>query len=124
MKFFCIRIIRICRFYRVVCLLLLLSGILHAKSIPSDKPTCSCWKGYEPQVQNDGTVACVGIYLFHIMNCNVLQPPRCECTKASGIVTDKNGTFCALFNRGKEIRRWPCENRKEWNDFLTENPDW
>lgn len=96
----------------------------NAKSISSEKTTCNCWKGYEPQEQHDGTLACVGVYLLHIMDCNVVQPPRCHCTKATGIITDKAGTSCALFRRGKEIRRWPCENEKEWETFLAENPDW
>lgn len=92
--------------------------------MPSDRPACNCWKGYEPEIQNDGSTACVGIYLLHIMDCNTPQPPRCHCTKATGIITDKAGTFCAQFSRGKEVKRWPCENQKEWADFVSQNTDW
>lgn len=112
------------RFYKIIFLLFLLTISTYAKSIPSEKGNCNCWKGYEPEEQQDGTLACVGVYLLHIMDCNVVQPPRCHCTKATGIITDKDGTACALFKRGREIRRWPCENRKEWETFLAENPDW
>ncbi|KAF5284415.1 hypothetical protein FQA39_LY17090 [Lamprigera yunnana] len=82
---------------------------------------CRCWFGYESNAER---TKCNGIYLQHIMPCNVTEPPKCVCTEEStSIMKDKLGIWCVLFKAGKLIKQWACENKKEWKEFYAKNPD-
>ncbi|KAL3286034.1 hypothetical protein HHI36_000547 [Cryptolaemus montrouzieri] len=84
---------------------------------------CKCWEGYRAQYGKDGA-QCFGIRLMHIMPCNVPQPPRCICSgSVNNILKDGTGTWCTTYKKGHELRRWPCENTKEWDDFFKKHPD-
>lgn len=88
-----------------------------ALTLADELENCKCWSGYEPASTPEG-VLCQGIYLLHTMECNIPQPPRCICNSdATGILTDKTGIWCAQYFRGKEIRRWHCENKEDWDKY-------
>ncbi|KAF5284414.1 hypothetical protein FQA39_LY17089 [Lamprigera yunnana] len=40
------------------------------------------------------------------------------------IVHDSLGTWCGILKAGEFIKRWPCENEEEWNDFYAKYPDY
>lgn len=105
---------------KLPCALLLLA--VFALTSADELSDCKCWTGYQAAKTPEG-IYCNGIYLFHTMECNVPEPPRCVCNSdATGILTDKTGTWCSQYFRGKELKRWHCENKQEWEEYLGELP--
>lgn len=98
---------------------LILFGGVHAGNLTEE--TCKCWEGYEPQLFQDGEVACIGWLLPTLMECNVPEPPRCVCSgEVTGILTDSSGTWCSIYSKGEEIKRWACENKEDWRRYNKE----
>ncbi|XP_030747930.1 uncharacterized protein LOC115876337 isoform X2 [Sitophilus oryzae] len=84
--------------------------------------SCKCWENYRADVGENG-LQCVALDQFHIMPCNMPKSPKCICSGGiSSILKDESGTWCTKYSNGEELRRWPCENRQEWDDFLKKNP--
>ncbi|KAK4874982.1 hypothetical protein RN001_014342 [Aquatica leii] len=83
---------------------------------------CKCWDGYQP---NDNGSECVGVLILHVMQCNIPQAPRCKCSgDVSGILSDKTGIWCTTYKSGKELKRWECENKTEWQKFFEKHPEY
>ncbi|GJQ66230.1 hypothetical protein Trydic_g4286 [Trypoxylus dichotomus] len=87
------------------------------KATTNPLKSCYCWKGYEP-TKISGEYQCFAGMVFHLMPCNVLQPPECVCTGNNSILKDRLGTWCAIYKSGREIYRWACENAKDWMTFF------
>ncbi|CAH1110136.1 unnamed protein product [Psylliodes chrysocephalus] len=84
---------------------------------------CKCWDGYRVDFGKNGP-QCVAMNQYHIMPCNMIKSPKCKCSGVvSNILKDRTGTWCTRYNRGKELKRWPCENIEEWDDFFRKHPD-
>lgn len=84
-----------------------------------DITKCKCNEGYEARKDPDGKVKCYGILLKAIMPCNLVSHPKCKCSEpVTSVLTDANGTWCTQFTKGKEIKRWECENKEEWEEFF------
>lgn len=112
------------KFLIVSCLVFALSAMVLAEDTLE---TCSCWEDHKPQLI-DGKAMCVGKKLFALKPCNILQAPRCVCDPAvvTGITSDANGTRCSKYEKGVEIKSWPCENADEWEVYkktLAEKPN-
>ncbi|XP_019870815.1 uncharacterized protein LOC109599281 [Aethina tumida] len=85
--------------------------------------SCVCWEDYKAEYNENGA-HCKATNQFHIMPCNMVKAPNCQCSgKGSSILKDRTGTWCTKYRKGEELMRWPCENTKEWDDFFKENPD-
>ncbi|XP_044744097.1 uncharacterized protein LOC123306261 [Coccinella septempunctata] len=85
--------------------------------------TCKCWDGYKPHISKEGP-ECFGVQLMHIMPCNTPRAPRCVCTgEVNNILKDRTGTWCSTMKNGKELKRWPCENTRDWDEFFARYPD-
>lgn len=83
---------------------------------------CKCWDGYKP-MKSDNGVRCYGILLLHAMNCNEPERPDCKCSgEISGILSDATGTWCTYYQKGKETKKWACENKEEWDKFFKQYP--
>lgn len=86
---------------------------------------CSCWKGYEA-IYKDDQWKCSGIYVRRSMECNLPEVPVCECSSdATAIMQDRKGIWCIKYKRGREVRRWLCENMEEWAEYfqsITKSP--
>lgn len=83
----------------------------------SSTETCKCWDGYEPRNGTDGP-ECAGVFLRNVMPCNIPALPKCECTgNVSRIIIERQVTWCSTVQDGKEIKRWRCENKKEWEEY-------
>lgn len=94
-------------------LLLAILYMAHADEL-SD---CKCWEGYVAKKTQEG-VRCHGILLLHIMECNVPERPRCECSgNVTGILSDSTGIWCSEYVNGTEHRKWACENKEDWDKF-------
>ncbi|KAJ8972192.1 hypothetical protein NQ317_005189 [Molorchus minor] len=84
---------------------------------------CKCHEGFEPRTVED-KVKCVGTYVTTTKACNIPERPRCKCLgSVSAILNDDGGTWCLEYAAGVELRRWPCENQKEWVRFYKEHPN-
>nr|XP_023013718.1 uncharacterized protein LOC111503600 [Leptinotarsa decemlineata] len=85
--------------------------------------TCTCWDGYRAEYHQNGA-QCVATDQFHIMPCNMAVAPKCKCSgRVSSILKDRTGTWCTRYRKGEELKRWPCENVKEWDEFFRRHPD-
>ncbi|XP_019870789.1 uncharacterized protein LOC109599267 [Aethina tumida] len=81
----------------------------------SSRQTCVCFTGYEPIYVNDGWLC---EHNYRIYPCNAVEGPKCVCSgEESNVLRDKAGVSCVLYKKGKEIKRWPCENQEEWDEF-------
>ncbi|KAJ8934220.1 hypothetical protein NQ314_013498 [Rhamnusium bicolor] len=79
---------------------------------------CKCHVGYEAKKEESGAVKCYGIYIKAILPCNLPRRPRCVCSSTvTGIIHDDTGTWCGEFSKGREIRRWACENKEDWKEY-------
>lgn len=87
---------------------------------PSIK-NCECWDGYKA-TYSANSLQCEGIDILHTMSCNKPRLPKCKCSgNVSGILWDKTGVWCTTYIAGTEIRRWHCENKKQWAWFFLKN---
>ncbi|XP_017770111.1 PREDICTED: uncharacterized protein LOC108557909 [Nicrophorus vespilloides] len=80
---------------------------------------CNCWEGYEAKQDNDGKIMCQGKMVLALKPCNLPEAPKCVCTEdtVTGILSDAEGTWCNQRKAGKEVKRWPCENKDEWSAY-------
>lgn len=84
---------------------------------------CKCPDGYVA-AKNDNGLICNGIFLKAIMPCNLPHRPRCVCSPpVTAILSEHGGVWCYQARRGIEIKRWPCENTDEWDEFYAQNPE-
>lgn len=84
---------------------------------------CKCWSGYEPKKSDDG-IRCFGVKLLHAMECNEPQRPDCKCSgNVTGILSDSSGTWCTEYIKGEDSKKWPCENKEEWDMFFKKYPN-
>lgn len=109
--------------FKFVLLAVLFVLVLETQGQVTELEACNCWEGYKPERKADGSVHCAGTQVFAIKPCNMPRPPRCVCTgHVSSILTDHEGTWCAVFEKGVEKKRWACENTNDWDTFNKENP--
>ncbi|KAJ8934219.1 hypothetical protein NQ314_013497 [Rhamnusium bicolor] len=99
-----------------------------ALSIADELADCKCNEGYAPKKDDTGNVSCYGSILKDnfksILPCNILTKPTCICSvEATSVVQDPSGTWCGKFSEDKKDRRWPCENKEEWEAFYKKHPE-
>lgn len=85
---------------------------------------CKCGPGLEARQTGDGT-KCVGILTKIILPCNIERLPRCLCTGDVTAVVNSldEGSYCLQNENGKEKKRWPCENKEDWDAFNKEKEE-
>ncbi|XP_057667922.1 uncharacterized protein LOC130900931 [Diorhabda carinulata] len=89
----------------------------------TNKEDCRCLDNYEARNDPKSGYKCYGLVSKVISNCNTIRRPKCLCTDPTGVLTDATGTWCTEYRSGREIRRWSCENRNDWEAFFTQYPD-
>lgn len=101
---------------------LVLLGLTLALSVlTSAENDCKCWQGYQPHQTKEGSTICRGVMFLTELPCNIPEPPECKCSKnVTGIVTDATGTYCSTYSKGKEMERWSCENKEDWDRYKQE----
>ncbi|XP_076268808.1 uncharacterized protein LOC143201565 [Rhynchophorus ferrugineus] len=105
-----------------VCSTILLTNLVNSRQV-TPLSSCKCWENYKADMGDNG-LQCIALDQFHIMPCNMPKSPKCICSGGiSSILKDESGTWCTKYSKGEELRRWPCENRQEWDDFLKKNPN-
>lgn len=78
---------------------------------------CKCRPGLVPKETGDG-IQCSGIVLKIITPCNIPYEPSCKCTgDVSSIKKTKDGVWCVKSESGKEVKKWDCENKEEWDEY-------
>lgn len=109
-------------FFRMNLYVLLLALI--SVAFADELSDCKCLEGYRPDKTPEGVVMCYGIFNKALAPCNLVQRPRCKCgPEVTGILSDASGVWCVKNVRGKQIKRWQCENREEWEDFYRHHPE-
>lgn len=107
-------------------LFLVILSVEAIKTLPKPASTveeCKCGKGFLATKYPDGSIMCKGNLHQLDLPCNLVIPPHCNCTEASGVSKENTGTFCEKFNDGIQFKKWPCENEDEWEQFYEEHPD-
>jgi hypothetical protein len=77
---------------------------------------CKCWDGYE--VTNNSY--CLGVtWLTYNKDhkCNEPVIPDCKCTNITAKLIDAEGTWCAFYQNGTQLKKWNCENTEDWNQY-------
>lgn len=99
-------------------LIFLMVAIAYCFAEEVEIENCSCWDQYKPTKLENGKMICSGIFVHALQPCNIPKAPRCECTQGvTAIHSDSTGTWCTIYSRGVEKKRWPCENEDEWKEF-------
>ncbi|CAH0558763.1 unnamed protein product [Brassicogethes aeneus] len=105
--------------FKVLCVLFVIAIAAQCQELTS----CKCWEDYSPNLIN-GSPKCVNNLFFHVVPCDLTKKPRCVCTGSTGIVTSGNGAvWCSVFEPGKDLKRWECENKAEWKAYFAANPE-
>lgn len=60
---------------------------------------------------------CYSDVVLVIRDCNIPEPPDCECSVGNAVITDSKGTFCVDMNVGVEEKRVDCKNIDEWTEY-------
>ncbi|KAJ8974777.1 hypothetical protein NQ317_002491 [Molorchus minor] len=114
---------------------LMMIVVLIAVAVADELSDCKCREGYVPTKDESGAVSCYGTILKiapainenekSILPCNVVIKPECKCNEeATSVVQDGSGTWCGKFNENGTVdRRWPCENKEDWEAFYKEHPE-
>lgn len=79
---------------------------------------CKCGEGQEAQKTPEG-VKCLGIVTKIILPCNLPRIPRCLCTgdATASVNSVDEGSYCVQNDNGREVKRWNCENKEDWDEY-------
>ncbi|XP_028130049.1 uncharacterized protein LOC114326046 isoform X3 [Diabrotica virgifera virgifera] len=85
---------------------------------------CRCVPGHEARKDFDGVVKChfPPNLIMLPYDCNITDYPPCICsgsTEPEKILTTAKGFECKEVEQVKPLkfRRWPCENKEEWEKY-------